>query len=99
MPIPEKAFSHYADRMLMFGEHIGAALKRSEYMPLEGGAFAMRVEGLRGVIATGPTVEECREDLIEAIGERITMRLERGLEIPALNGRAIGVSRESIAVV
>jgi predicted RNase H-like HicB family nuclease len=83
----------------MFAEYIRAALKRAEYISLEDGTFAARVDGLRGVIATGPTVEECREDLIEVIEEWITIRLERGLDIPALDGHTIGVSRESMAVV
>lgn len=83
----------------MFAEYIGAALKRAEYIPLEDGTFAGRVDGLKGVIATGRTVEECREDLIEVIEEWITIRLERGLNIPALDGHTIGVSRESAAIV
>jgi predicted RNase H-like HicB family nuclease len=40
------------------------------------------VEGLRGVIATGETIEKCREDLIEVIEEWITIRLQRGFAIP-----------------
>ncbi len=83
----------------MFAEYIGAALKRAEYISLEDGTFAARVDGLRGVIATGRTVEECREDLIEVIEEWIIIRLERELDIPALDGHTIGVSRESMAVV
>jgi predicted RNase H-like HicB family nuclease len=83
----------------MFAEYIGAALKRAEYLPLEDCTFAARVDGLKGVIATGQTIEECREDLIEVIEEWITIRLERGLDIPSLDGHTIGVSRESLAVV
>jgi predicted RNase H-like HicB family nuclease len=41
------------------------------------------VDGLRGVIATGETIETCRVDLIEVIEEWITIRLQRGLDIPA----------------
>ena len=57
------------------------------------------VEGLRGVMATGETIEECREDLIEVIEEWITIRLQRGLAIPDLDGCAVGVSQEPMAVV
>ncbi len=57
------------------------------------------VEGLPGVIATGKTIEECREDLIEVIEEWITIRLQRGLDIPAIDGYTIGVSQEPMAVV
>jgi predicted RNase H-like HicB family nuclease len=68
-------------------------------IPHEDGTFAVHVDGLRGVIATSRTVEECREDLIEVIEEWITIGLERGLDIPALDGHTIGVYRESMAVV
>ena len=47
------------------------------------------VEGLPGVIATGKSIEECQEDLIEVIEEWITMRLQRDLDIPALDGHTI----------
>ena len=56
-------------------------------------------EALQGVIATGKTIEECREDLIKVIEEWITIRLQRGLNIPAIDGYTIGVSQEPMAVV
>jgi predicted RNase H-like HicB family nuclease len=55
------------------------------------------VEGLRGVIATGKTIEECREDLIEVIEEWINIRLQRNLDIPAFDGHIVGVSQEAMA--
>ena len=57
------------------------------------------VEGLRGVMATGETIEECREDLIEVIEEWIAIRLQRGLAIPDLDGYEVNVSQEPMAVV
>jgi len=44
------------------------------------------VDGLRGVIATGETIERCREDLIEVMEEWIAIRLQGGFAIPALDG-------------
>jgi hypothetical protein len=38
-------------------------------------------------------------DLIEVIEEWITIRLQRGLDIPALDGNAISISQEPMAVV
>ncbi len=83
----------------MFSEYIEAALKRAKYETLEDGSYMATVEGLRGVIATGDTIEDCREDLIEVIEEWITIRLQRGLDIPTLDGHTIGVSQEPMAVV
>ena len=83
----------------MFSEYIEAALRRAEYETLENGTYMATVDGLRGVIATGETIEACRADLIEVIEEWITIRLQRGLDIPALDGNAISVSQEPMAVV
>jgi hypothetical protein len=47
----------------MFAEYIQAALRRAEYNVLEDGTYMATVEGLRGVIAIGDTVEECRQEI------------------------------------
>jgi predicted RNase H-like HicB family nuclease len=83
----------------MFSEYTQAALKRAKYEILESGTCMATVEGLPGVIATGKNIEECREDLIEVIEEWVTIRLQRGLDIPTLDGHTIGVSQEPMAVV
>ncbi|HPH48968.1 MAG TPA: type II toxin-antitoxin system HicB family antitoxin, partial [Methanothrix sp.] len=77
----------------MFSEYIKAALRRAKYETLENGTYMAKAEGLRGVIATGKTIEECREDLVEAIEEWIVIRLQRGLTILDLDGHAIGISK------
>jgi predicted RNase H-like HicB family nuclease len=65
----------------MFSEYISAALSRARYEPLENGSYMATVDGLPGVIATGETIEKCREDLIEVIEEWIAIRLQRGFAI------------------
>jgi len=79
--------------------YIEAALRRAKYETLENGTYMAAVDGLRGVIATGETIEACRVDLIEVIEEWITIRLQRGLDIPTLEGNPISVSQEPMAVV
>lgn len=91
--------SHRVIELTMFSEYIGEALRRAKYESLENGSYMATVEGLRGVIATGETIEKCREDLIEVIEEWIAIRLQRGFAIPDLNGHTIGVSQEPMAVV
>jgi predicted RNase H-like HicB family nuclease len=83
----------------MFSEYIEAALRRAKYETLENGTYMATVDGLRGVIATGETIEVCRVDLIEVIEEWITIRLKRGLDIPAMDGHGISVSSEPMAIV
>jgi len=88
-----KIKSHRVVELIMFSEYIGAALGLAKYESLENGSYMATVEGLRGVIATGETIEKCREDLIEVIEEWITIRLQRGFAIPSLEGYAIGFSQ------
>ncbi len=83
----------------MFSEYIQAALARAEYEPIEGGEYCATVPGLRGVIDTGKTIEECRKDLIEVLEGWIALRLSLGMAIPPIGGKTIEVSTEPEAVV
>lgn len=83
----------------MFAEYIHAALIRAKYETLEDGTYMATVDGLRGVIAIGDTIEECREDLIGVIEGWIALRLKMGDTVPAIGGVTIDVSTEPMAVV
>lgn len=83
----------------MFAEYIQAALMRAKYETLEDGTYMATVDGLRGVIAIGDTIEECREDLIGVIEGWIALRLKMGDTVPAIGGVTIDVSTEPMAVV
>jgi predicted RNase H-like HicB family nuclease len=83
----------------MFAEYVQAALRSAKYETLEDGTYMATVSGLRGVIAIGDTVEECRDDLIGVIEGWIALRLKMGDTVPAINGIAIDVSTEPVAFV
>jgi predicted RNase H-like HicB family nuclease len=83
----------------MFAEYIQVALERAQYDTLEDGSYVAIVPGLRGVIATGRTLEECRKDIIEVIEEWIVARLQWGHTIPTIGGQTMGFSKEPMAVV
>jgi predicted RNase H-like HicB family nuclease len=83
----------------MFAEYIASALERAQYKILEDGTYAATVEGLRGVIAIGDTIEECRRDLIGVIEGWIALRLRMGRTIPPIGGQTINVSTEPVAIV
>jgi predicted RNase H-like HicB family nuclease len=83
----------------MFAEYIASALRHAKYETLEDGTFMATVEGLRGVIAVGDTIEECREDLIQAIEGWIALGLRMGHSIPSIDGHSIDVSTEPVTVV
>jgi predicted RNase H-like HicB family nuclease len=83
----------------MFVEYIQAALRHAKYETLEDGTYMATVEGLRGVIAVGDTVEDCRDDLIGAIEGWVVLGLRLGHAIPSIDGHAIDVSVEPVPVV
>jgi predicted RNase H-like HicB family nuclease len=83
----------------VFAEYIGAALRHAKYETVEDGTYMATVERLRGVIAIGDSIEECRQDLVEVIEGWIALRLKMGDAIPAIDGVTIEVSTEPMAVV
>jgi predicted RNase H-like HicB family nuclease len=70
----------------MITRYVARALTRAQYRLLEDGTFAATVRGLRGVIATGRTLEQCRGTLADVVEEWVLVRVARGLAVPALDG-------------
>jgi predicted RNase H-like HicB family nuclease len=85
----------------MFSEYMAMALKKAQYKIIDDEyPYFAEVPELDGVWATGKTIEDCRNELIEVIEEWIVARLQRGLSIPTINGQTIGTPpREKVAVV
>jgi predicted RNase H-like HicB family nuclease len=79
----------------MISQYVTQALARAQYRLLEDGTFAATVRGLRGVIATGATLEVCRRELAEVIEEWVLVRVARGLPVPALGKAVVKVRRAS----
>ena len=77
----------------MIRAYLDEALKRARYSQLEDGSYCAQVGGLRGVLATGRTLESCRGQLQEVIEEWILVRVARGLDVPSLGGRRIRVRK------
>ena len=80
----------------MIVEYIKAALEKAKYEIIddEEEPFYGEVPELRGVWATGKTLEECRRNLAEVIEGWIIIRIKRGLPIPPINGRTIDIPAE-----
>ena len=76
----------------MITRYLAHALARAQYRLLEDGTFAATVRGLRGVIATGPTLEACRRDLTEVIEEWVLVRTELIRELRSDARQEIGVA-------
>ena len=79
----------------MITAYVDKALARARYEVLEDGSFCATVRGLRGVIALGRGVEECRRDLAEVVEEWVLLRVAHGLAIPKLDGVTIKIRRAS----
>jgi predicted RNase H-like HicB family nuclease len=79
----------------MVSHYVATALERAHCRLLEDGSFAATVRGLRGVIATGTTLEACRRALAEVVEAWILIRVARGLAIPALGRAVVRIGRAS----
>lgn len=74
----------------MIIEYIEAALSSAKYEIIDDEEpFYGEVPGLKGVWATGKTLEECRENLREVIDGWIVVRLRKNLPIPPIGGHTI----------
>lgn len=79
----------------MINEYIETALKHAHYEIIEDNEpYYGEIPELRGVWATGKTLEECRENLQEVIEGWILLRISLGLEIPKLEDKEILVPKE-----
>ncbi|MCX9009618.1 MAG: type II toxin-antitoxin system HicB family antitoxin [Candidatus Methanoperedens sp.] len=69
----------------MILEYINAALEKAKYEIIEDDEpYYGEVPELKGVWATGKTLEECRKNLAETIEGWIILRLRKGLPIPPI---------------
>jgi predicted RNase H-like HicB family nuclease len=79
----------------MISRFVDRALRRARYRQVDGGTFCATVSGLRGVIATGPSLEACRDQLAEVVEEWVLVRVARGLRVPTLDGVTVEVKKAS----
>ena len=66
----------------MIRQYVERALRTARYDKLEDGTFYGEVPRLRGVLATGETLEECRNQLAEVVEEWVLVRVAKGLPVP-----------------
>lgn len=79
----------------MIRQYVDEALRRARYDKLEDGTFCGEVRGLRGVLAIGNTLEECRNQLGEVVEEWVLVRVAKGLVVPPLGRIAVKVKKAS----
>lgn len=67
----------------MIQNYISNYLNKAKYEMIDGGRkFYAEIKELRGVWASGKTLEECRENLASSIEGWLILRLRKNLPIP-----------------
>ena len=71
----------------MLAAYIDQAIEQAVYEIIEDeGTYWGEIPGLQGVWARDTTLEGCRRELREALGDWIALRLRLGLSIPIVAG-------------
>jgi len=79
----------------MLIEYIEAAMARARYEIIDDEEpYYGEIPDLKGVWATGKTLEECRKRLSEVVEGWIIVRLRKGLRIPPIGRYRIRESKE-----
>ena len=82
----------------MLVEYIDEALKRARYEIIDDeDPYYGEIKELKGVWATGRTLEQCRENLKDVIEGWILLSMKRGLPIPKLGNCEIKEIQEAVA--
>lgn len=82
----------------MLIEYVEEALRRARYEIIDDEEpYYGEIEELRGIWATGKTLEECRNNLKDVIEGWILLSIKKGLPIPKLGDFEIKEIQEAIA--
>jgi len=82
----------------MITEYIEAALARAVYEIIEDEEpYYGEIPGLRGVWASGKTLEECRRNLAETVEDWVLLSIAKGLPIPVLGEASIDLPKKVAA--
>ncbi len=83
----------------MISEYLEEALKRASYEIIDDEEpYYGEVSDLQGVWASGKTLEECRQNLLDVVEGWVLLRLTRGMNIPPLGQVQIQLPKETIDV-
>jgi predicted RNase H-like HicB family nuclease len=83
----------------MLTEYIEEAFRRARYEIIEDDEpYYGEAEELKGVWATGKTLEECRNNLKEVVEGWILLSIKKGLPIPSLGKNEIREIQEFTSV-
>ena len=76
----------------MLTQYLQSAMRKAKYEILESGeGFYGEIPGFEGVWANAATLEECREELSDALETWVLFRISRGLKVPAIGRQKLDV--------
>jgi predicted RNase H-like HicB family nuclease len=82
----------------MLTEYIEEALKKAHYDKIDDEEpFYGEIRQLKGIWATGKTLEECRKNLKDVIEGWILLSVKKGISIPKINNLGIKEQKEVAA--
>lgn len=70
----------------MLTDYIRAAMRQAHYELMENGRFFAKIPPCRGAWGEGATLEECREELKDALEGWIIVGLRHGDSLPVIDG-------------
>jgi len=74
-------------------DYIKAAMGKAHYEMLsDDGTLFGEVPGFKGVWANAKTLEACRDELEEVLGEWILLRVSKNLELPVVDGLSLRIN-------
>ena len=73
----------------MIRQYVEQALRMARYDKLENRTYYGEVPRRCGVLASGETLEACREQVAEVVEEWILVRVAKGLDVPSLGKVAV----------
>lgn len=77
--------------------YIHNALRHAEYKKLDDGSWFAEIPGFDGVWANAATVEGCRDELEEVLGEWLVLKIRDGDPLPVMDGLELAIHEEVAA--
>ncbi|MEO7674277.1 MAG: type II toxin-antitoxin system HicB family antitoxin [Pyrinomonadaceae bacterium] len=76
----------------MITQYIQAAMRKAKYEILEGNeGFYGEIPGFDGVWSSAATLEDCRDELSDALETWLLFRVSRGLKVPNIGRHKLSV--------
>lgn len=75
----------------MLRDYIRAAMQCAEYKKLDDGTWFAEIPGFEGVWANAISVESCRSELEDVLGEWLLLKVHDGDPLPVVDGLELNV--------